>query len=183
MGFIDYVKNTAVFSHLLRFIQTEAEDTQPVSDISVSYHDMGQIGRRTEKLRNEGRKVEQYIKDLKDVIAERNGMLDVGKGNRIQLEREIDSAMQKIQELEKQREQMEAACEYCRMYGILGLDYSVSEGSLYYKGKLVRVFSEADKSGNGENEPAAIYENPKGEVSVMAKRGSTGNVLYLKIYD
>ena len=73
MGFIDYVKNTAVFSHLLRFIQTEAEDTQPVSDISVSYHDMGQIGRRTEKLRNEGRKVEQYIKDLKDVIAERNG--------------------------------------------------------------------------------------------------------------
>lgn len=183
MKLTDRVKHAAVLSNLFRFVQNDTDEEKPVSDISIAYHDMGQTGRRTEKLQSESRKAEQSIRELMNVLAEKRGMQDRGTGNSVQLEREIDSVTQKIQELEKQRENLDTAAACCRMYGILGLDYSVSEGKLYYKGKSVRVFSDPDRSRADGEDPAAVYENPKGEISVMAKRGRTGSVLYLKIYD
>ena len=182
MGTTDHVENADAFFNLFQAVQTETEDIQPTADISI-YHDMGQVGRRIEKLLSDRRKAGQDLKGLLNVLAEKNSMLGMKDQNRVQLEREIESISQKIQELGKYKEKLNTAAFCCQMYGIFGLDYSVLEGRLYYKGEPVKIFSDTGSCEDGEKTQTAVYENPKGRVSVMAKRGRTGSVLYLKIYE
>lgn len=155
---------------------------EAASDINILYRDMGQVVRRVDQLAGEIKKAGGLIDELEGVLAEKKKLLRAGSVDSVQLERETASVEHKLKELNMRRKAQETAAACCRLYGIFGMDYSVSTGRLYYLGKPVKRFSDT----GGRHDGGSLlddYEDQQGELSVQAVRGSTGHVLYLRVYD
>ncbi|MCI8449206.1 MAG: hypothetical protein HFH30_12645 [Eubacterium sp.] len=148
------------------------------NDINILYRDMGQVVKRMDQLAGEIKKTGSLI----DELAEKMEQLRAGSGDSVQLECETASVEHKLNELKKRRAAQETASACCRLYGIFGMDYSVSSGRLYYLGKPVKCFSDTGSRYDGGSFLKG-YEDQQGELSVQAVRGSTGHVLYLRVYD
>ena len=154
-----------------------------MDDINISYRDMGHVGGRVNQLRAEIKKSVSLIDRFMAVLAEKKEMLRADHGENVQLECEIYSVEHKLMELEGRKNAQQKAAECCSMYGIFGMDYSVSADRMYYMGKPVRYFSDPGGSGHDWDGSTEPYKDQQGVVSVTAVRGSTGQVLYLKVYD
>lgn len=152
------------------------------NDINILYRDMGQVVKRMDQLAGEIKKTGRLIDELASVLAEKMEQLRAGSGDSVQLECETASVEHKLNELKKRRAAQETASACCRLYGIFGMDYSVSNGRLYYLGKPVKCFSDTGSRYDGGSFLKG-YEDQQGELSVQAVRGSTGHVLYLRVYD
>ena len=184
MFFADVIRNTAPSCPRFRFFKTGSDEQQNLpSDISVSYHDKVQTDRRADKFLEEIERVDEEMDAFARTVAEKTDLLCSGNDNTVQLEHEIDSIVRKLQELRQRRSDLEAASICSRLYGVFGLDYSVSESKMYYKGQAVRYFSDDGLPEIDRSCCRMLYQHQKGKVSVTAKRGRTGNVLYLKVYD